>query len=108
MSGALAINTKNYQAEVVQSELPVLMDVYAEWCGPCRMMGPVIDSISTELAGKVKVVKLDSDQAGDIAADFGVSSIPCFLFLKSGAEVDRRVGACSRDEMLNWVKQRAG
>lgn len=86
---------QNFEAEVLQSEVPVLVDFYADWCGPCKMMGPVVEKLAEEMSGKVKVGKLNVDDEGSLAQQYRVVSIPTFLIFKNGEVVDTMVGAMS-------------
>lgn len=83
----------NFDQEVLQSDKPVLIDFYADWCPPCRMMGPVVQSLAEQYDGRVKVGKINSDEEQELAARYGVSSIPNFLIIRNGQVVDRAVGA---------------
>jgi thioredoxin 1 len=97
---ALALNEANFQSEVLDSSVPVLVDFWAEWCGPCKMIGPVIDQLSTELGGQAKVGKVNVDEARELAAKYGVRSIPLLLFFKNGEVKDQVVGAgVSKDQL---------
>jgi thioredoxin 1 len=93
MSNALELSSANFDAEVLQSEIPVLVDFWAPWCGPCRMMAPVIDAMAAKYEGKVKVTKVNVDEAGDIAGRYGIRSIPTLMIFKGGAQADTVVGA---------------
>ena len=90
---ATVLNSGNFEAEVLQSDLPVLVDFYADWCGPCKMMSPMVEQLAGSFEGKLKVCKLNVDDAQDIAARYGVMSIPTFIFFKGGEAVHQTVGA---------------
>ena len=89
----------NFDAEVLQSDLPVFVDFYADWCGPCKMMSPVIDKLAEEFAGRIKVGKVNVDENGDLAVKYGIMSIPNMIFFKNGQPVDRIVGAIPKPQM---------
>ena len=90
---ALQLNESNFRSEVIESEVPVLVDFWAEWCGPCKMIGPVIDQLAGEVGGTAKVGKVNVDEARDLAVKYGVRSIPLLLFFKGGDVKDQIVGA---------------
>jgi thioredoxin 1 len=90
---ALEITDANFQELVLDSKVPVLVDFWAEWCGPCRMVGPIVDELSKEYEGKAAVGKVNVDNNPKIATDFGIMSIPALLFFKDGKLVDKQVGA---------------
>jgi thioredoxin len=96
MSKAIEVSADNFDQEVIQSSTPVIVDLWAEWCGPCKALGPTIDAIADEYEGKLKVVKLDVQGSPTIAGKFGVTSIPTLLFFKNGEVVDRIVGMQSK------------
>ena len=98
------VTDANFSTEVENSSLPVLLDLWAAWCGPCRMIAPIIEQLAAELSGKCVVGKLDVDQNPQTAARFGVQSIPTLLILKSGREADRLVGAQSKEAILRRLQ----
>lgn len=95
----------NFQDEVLNSDLPVLVDFWATWCGPCQMMGPVVDTLGDELAGKVKVGKLNVDENPKTAQQFGIMSIPAFKVFKEGEVVGDIVGAMSKEALEEKVNE---
>ena len=95
----------DFQKEVLESDVPVLVDFSAEWCGPCRMIGPAVEQIAVELEGKARVVTIDVDEHADIAGRYGIMSIPALLVFKGGQEVDRMVGAAPKDRIAAMVEK---
>ncbi|HEX5735618.1 MAG TPA: thioredoxin [Blastocatellia bacterium] len=100
----LMVTDATFSREVEQSPLPVLLDLWAPWCGPCHMIAPVIEKLAGEMAGRVRVAKLNIDENPQTAARFGVRSIPTLLILKDGREVDRIVGVQPREAILNKLQ----
>ena len=96
---ALAVTNENL-AEVMNSEIPVVIDFWAEWCGPCRMVGPIIDELATEYEGRVKVCKCDIEQCDDAVAQFGIRNIPTIIFVKGGQIIDKQVGAAKKGDLV--------
>jgi thioredoxin 1 len=104
MGNAVAVTGQNFESEVLQSPLPVLVDFWAAWCGPCRAIAPAIEEIAGEYAGKLKVVKVDTDENQDIAVKFQVMSIPTLMVFKGGKVVERVIGAMPKAVLLNKLK----
>lgn len=101
---ALAITNENFQ-EVIGSEQPVVIDFWAEWCGPCRMIAPIIDELATEYEGRVVVAKCDVEECEEAVAKFGVRNIPTVVFVKGGEVVDKNVGAASKDALKAKIEK---
>jgi len=103
-----AVSEATFGQEVLNSSEPVLVDFWAEWCGPCRAIAPVLDELSTELAGKVKIVKLNVDENPSIAAQFGVRSIPTMILFKGGQAADMKIGAGTpKAGLTKWLEGHA-
>lgn len=96
----ITVNGENFEKEVLQSRMPVLLDFWASWCGPCRMMSPVVDDIAESMNTSIKVGKINVDENQDLAVKYNVMSIPTFVVIKDGAEIGRTVGVQSREELI--------
>ena len=99
MSELIALTDDNFSDEVLNAELPVLVDFWATWCGPCRMIAPIVEELSSEYEGKAKVCKLDVDAAQKTAAEFGIRSIPTLLIFKEGKVADQLIGAVPKQQI---------
>jgi thioredoxin 1 len=97
------VGDDDFEAQVLQSDTPVLVDFWAEWCGPCKMIGPSLEEISNELSGKVKITKLNIDENPELAAQFGVRSIPTLMIFKDGEVADIKVGALPKTALSHWI-----
>ena len=96
---AIHFTDENFNEEVLASDIPVLVDFYADWCGPCKMLAPVIETLAAEQEGKVKVGKLNVDDASETARKYGIMSIPTLLYIKNGEVVNKTVGVVSKTEI---------
>ena len=94
---ATVFNDENFAADVLKSDLPVLVDFYADWCGPCKMLTPIIEELATEYEGKWKIGKVNVDESPKTAQEYGVQSIPTLLFVKNGEVVDKLMGFATKD-----------
>ena len=100
----IAITKTNYEAEVLKSEIPVLLDYWAVWCGPCKMIAPVVAELAQEYEGKVKVGKVNVDEEGLLAAQAHVSAIPTLILMKNGQEIGRSVGFTGKEELRRLIE----
>jgi len=105
MSKELEFTDANFESEVLKSETPVLVDFWAPWCGPCKMVAPIVAEISTEYDGKLKVGKLNTDDNQGVAAQFGIMSIPTLMIFKGGKEVARIIGAQPKQALTGKIEQ---
>lgn len=101
--GAMHFTDANFKQEVLQAKVPVVVDFWATWCGPCRMVGPVIEELAAEYTGKVKVGKVDVDENSGIASQYGIMSIPTIMFFKDGQIMEQMVGAASKAELKRKI-----
>lgn len=100
---ALHLTDANFQSEVLNSDVPVLVDFWAEWCGPCKMMTPVVEEVAIEMAGKIKVGKINVDEAQAVASKFGIMSIPTFIIFNGGKVAVQFVGAMPKDHIIEKI-----
>ncbi|MBD1912452.1 MULTISPECIES: thioredoxin [unclassified Leptolyngbya] len=105
MSSALSVTDSSFKQEVLESEVPVLVDFWAPWCGPCRMVAPVVDEIADQYAGQVKVVKVNTDENPSVANQYGIRSIPTLMIFKGGQRVDMVVGAVPKTTLASTLEK---
>ena len=104
MTNAKPVNAKSWQTEVIQSQLPVFVDFWAEWCGPCRMVGPVVEELAGEYNGKVSFVKVNVDESGELASKYNIFSIPTLAIFNKGEIIVQQVGAASKDSYKKMIE----
>ena len=97
------IKDNEFESEVINSELPVLIDFWAEWCGPCRMLSPILEKISEEMGNKIKIVKMNIDKNPETPSKFGVRSIPTMMLFKNGQQAGVKVGALPKSTIEDWI-----
>ena len=100
---SLNVNDNDFENEVIQSEDPVMVDFWAEWCGPCKAMSPIVDELATEMQQKLKIVKVNIDENPNAPTQYGVRGIPTLMIFKDGQVVDTRVGGMSKTQLTEWV-----
>jgi thioredoxin 1 len=99
----IAVSDASFEADVLKSDVPVLVDFWAEWCGPCKMIGPIVEDIAGEYKGRLKVVKLNVDENAAIPAKHGIRGIPTLILFKNGAAVSQKVGAAAKSQLTAWI-----
>lgn len=99
----LEVSSNNFEEEVLKSEKPVLVDFYADWCGPCKMLSPIVEEVAKEI-DSVKVCRINIDENEDLAVEYGIMSIPTLVVIKNGKETNRTVGVVGKDDILEMVK----
>lgn len=97
------VDSSNFKSDVLDSSEPVVVDFWAEWCGPCKMIAPALDEIASELGGKVKIAKVNIDENQDLAVQYGVRSIPTLMIFKGGELADMKIGAAPKTALSSWI-----
>ncbi|MCA9906967.1 MAG: thioredoxin [Brucellaceae bacterium] len=97
------VDSSNFKSDVLESSEPVVVDFWAEWCGPCKMIAPALDEIATEMGGKVKIAKVNIDENQDLAIQYGVRSIPTLMIFKGGELADMKIGAAPKTALSSWI-----
>ena len=104
MTKAVEVTDSTFKSEVLDSSIPVMVDFWAEWCGPCKMIAPMVAELASEYEGRLKVTKVDVDKNGNIAGQYRIMSIPSLLFFKGGQKVDQVVGAVPKQSLVNKIE----
>ena len=102
---SVKVTDQSFDADVLQASEPVVVDFWAEWCGPCRMIGPALEEISSEMNGKVKIAKVNVDENPGIASQYGIRSIPTLMIFKDGKLAGQKVGAAPKGDLSRWIQQ---
>jgi len=99
------VTDSSFEEEVLKSDLPVVVDFWAEWCGPCRMLTPIIEEISKELQGKIKIFKMNIDENPNIPSEYGIRSIPTMMLFKNGEQIDTSIGVKPKNSLVEWINK---
>ena len=99
----LSINEKSFESEVINSDIPVLIDFWAEWCGPCKELTPLLDEISDEMKDKIKIVKINIDENPNIPSQYGIQSIPTLIIFNKGEPIATKIGSSIKTELISWI-----
>ena len=99
-------NDQNFKADVLESKEPVLVDFWAEWCGPCKMLSPILEDVLEELKEKIKIIKVNLDENQDLAMKYSVRSIPSLLLFSKGELIDTKIGLSPKDDIVSWINSK--
>ncbi|MBI1302114.1 MAG: thioredoxin [Alphaproteobacteria bacterium] len=102
-----SVNDSDFEAEVINAEGPVLVDFWAEWCGPCKTLMPIIEQVASEMGGKIKVVKMNIEEAPETPTKYGLRGVPTLMLFKGGKVVDTRVGGMPKTQLTEWLKEKS-
>lgn len=105
MSKEITLNEENFEQEVLNADIPVLVDFWAPWCGPCRILGPIVEEVAEEFDGKAKVCKLSTDDSSTLAGQYGVISIPTIIIFKNGQPFDQMIGAVPKETIVSKLEE---
>ena len=103
--GIINTTDQNFEEDVISSQTPVLVDFWAEWCGPCKMIGPILEELDNEMSDKIKIVKVDVDNNNQTAMKFAIRSIPTLILVKDGAVIAQHIGAASKAQLEGFINQ---
>ena len=106
MSKIINCNEQDFENEVINGDIPVLVDFWAEWCGPCKMLSPILEDVLEELKEKIKVVKVNLDENQDLAMKYSVRSIPSLLLFSKGELIDTKIGLSPKDDIVSWINSK--
>jgi len=101
----IKVDSNNFEADVLRADKPVVVDFWAEWCGPCKMIAPSLDEIANELSGQIQIAKVNIDENPELATQFGVRSIPTLLMFKNGEVASNMVGAAPKSRLSDWIRE---
>ncbi len=105
--GTIAVTDETFQSEVLKSDIPVLVDFWAEWCAPCKAMGPALEAVSDEMDGRVKIAKVDIDDAPDTPMRYHIRNVPTMMIFKGGEVVSTKMGAMTKSKLVEWLAEHA-
>jgi len=105
--GTIAVTDETFQSEVLKSDIPVLVDFWAEWCAPCKAMGPALEAVSDEMDGRVKIAKVDIDDAPDTPMRYHIRNVPTMMIFKGGEVVSTKMGAMTKSKLAEWLAEHA-